>query len=185
VTTLDDLVALVQERRGLAPFVVAIEGLGGAGKSTLAAHLALAINDSAVVPMDDFLIKEMVLHPRNEEHYDLLRLEREVLIPFTQGLPFNYGRLDWAANKIEPIDGMIDSTLIILEGICSYHPQIEYYVNLKVWVSAPVAVATKRGLARDAETENAAHWKTWRNCDIAYCAEFDPATRADLIISGV
>lgn len=179
------LVQLIESKRTLAPFVVSIEGIGGAGKSTLAAHLALAINDSAVVPMDDFLIKETILDRRNEDHYDLLRLEREVLIPFTQGLPFSYRRLNWKTNTIEPIDGMIDSSLVILEGICAYHPQVEFYTDLKVWVATPPNIAMKRGRERDAENENIDSWGIWRNCDVAYCAEFDPSGRADVIVSGV
>lgn len=184
-TDLDGLVRLIESRRSERPFVVAIEGIGGAGKSTLAAHLAIAINDSAVVPMDDFLIKEMLLDRRNENHYDLLRVEREVLNPFTQGLPFSYRRLNWKTNGLEPIPGMIDSTLVILEGICSYHPSIQPYVDLRVWVATPPDEAMRRGRERDADNEHIDHWGIWRNCDIAYCAEYDPSSRADVIISGV
>ena len=145
----------------------------------------VSINDSAVVPMDDFLIKEMMLDRRNENHYDLLRVEREVLNPFTQGLPFSYRRLNWKTNGLEPIPGMIDSTLVILEGICAYHPSIQPYVDLRVWVATPPGVATKRGRERDADNENIDYWGIWRNCDVAYCAEFDPSRRADVIVSGV
>lgn len=182
--TIDELVEVVDERRGLAPIVVAIEGFGGSGKSTLAAHLAARLSDSAVVPMDDFLIQEQILDDLNARHYDLARVEREVLIPFTQGLPFNYRRLEWVSNTLQPIDGMIDSTLVILEGICSYHPKLEEYTNLRVWVDTPLDIAFERGKARDAGNENEMHWAVWRAADVRYLQEYEPDVRADVCIPG-
>ena len=182
--TLENLVALIASKRGVAPFVVSIEGFGGSGKSTVATHLAAHVTDSAVVPMDDFIVKEHILDPRNEKHYDLARVEREVLIPFTQGLPFNYRRLDWDTNALVPIDGMVDSTLVILEGICSYHPKLDSYVDVRVWVNTPLDIATARGRARDAGNENEKHWDVWRAADLAYLTEFEPDKRADITIAG-
>jgi uridine kinase len=184
MANIDDLVALIESKRGVAPFVVAIEGFGGSGKSTLATHLATRLSDSAVVPMDDFILKEHILDDRNEKHFDLARIEREALIPFTQGLPFNYRRLDWQTNSLVPVDGMIDSTLVILEGICSYHPKLEPYVDVKVWVETPIDIATARGRARDAGNENEQHWDRWQATDLAYLGEYTPNVRADITIAG-
>ncbi len=183
-TDLAGVVQRIDSARTHAPFVVGIEGRGGAGKSTLAAHLAAHIPDSAVIPMDDFLVREHLLDPLNERHYDLARLEREVLIPFTQGLPVNYRRLEWASNTLMPIDGMIGSTLVILEGVCAYHPRHESYVNLRVWVETPAEVATARGRERDAGNENAQHWQTWQSADDTYVRDVGPQRRADVSIAG-
>jgi uridine kinase len=181
LTHLDDLVSLVAAQRSQRPFVVAIAGRGGSGKSTLANQLALRLSESAVVPLDDFLRKEHVLDSLVEDHYDLARVEREVLISFTQGLPFNYRRLEWDSGDLVPIDGIIDSTLIVIEGICAYEPPLTPYVNLTVWVDTPPDIATARGRARDAGTENEPHWDLWQNQDTAFLARTRPDERADVV----
>ena len=180
-----DLLTLIESRRSLAPFVVAIEGRGGAGKSTLAAHLASRVDDSAVVPMDDFLRKDRLRDPRLEEHYDVGRVEREVLIPFTQGLAINYRRLDWETGDLVPIAGIIDSTALILEGICSYSPPLRHYVDLRVWVETPSTVATRRGILRDAGTENELLWPLWQSADTDYIRRETPDALADIVVSGI
>lgn len=184
VRNVEDLAQLVEAQRSQRPFVVAIAGRGGAGKSTLAQQLAMRVIDSAVVPLDDFLVKESLLAPRVEEHFDLSRVEREVLISFTQGLAFNYRRLDWESDTLVPIDGIIDSTLIVLEGICAFEPPLESYVDLKVWVDTPATIATARGRERDVGTENAEHWDAWERHDTDFLARRHPDRRADVVISG-
>ncbi len=184
VRNVEDLAQLVEARRSQRPFVVAIAGRGGAGKSTLAHQLAMRVADSAVVPLDDFLVKDTLLADRVEEHFDLSRVEREVLISFTQGLAFNYRRLDWDSGLLVPIDGIIDSTLIVLEGICAFEPPLESYVDLKVWFDTPAILATARGRQRDAGTENAAHWDAWERQDTDFLARRRPDHRADVVIPG-
>ena len=184
VRNVEDLAQLVEAQRSQRPFVVAIAGRGGAGKSTLAHQLAMRVIDSAVVPLDDFLVKESLLAPRVEEHFDLSRVEREVLLSFTQGLAFNYRRLDWDSGTLVPIDGIIDSTLIVLEGICAFESPLEPYVDLKVWVDTPAEIATGRGRERDAGTENEAHWDAWERHDTDFLARCQPDRRADVVISG-
>ncbi len=184
VQTVEDLAQLVEAQRSQRPFVVAIAGRGGAGKSTVAHQLAMRLIDSAVVPLDDFLVKASLLAPRVEDHFDLLRVEREVLISFTQGLPFNYRRLDWDTGLLVPIDGVIDSTLIVLEGICAFEPPLEAYVDLSVWVDTPGNVATERGRERDEGTENVHHWDVWERQDTDFLARRQPERRASVVISG-
>lgn len=184
VRNVEDLAQLVEAQRSQRPFVVAIAGRGGAGKSTLAQQLAMRVIDSAVVPLDDFLVKDSWLDPRVEEHFDLSRVEREVLISFTQGLAFNYRRLDWESDTLVPIDGIIDSTLIVLDGICAFEPPLDSYIDLRVWVDTPASMATARGRKRDAGTENAAYWDEWERHDTDYIARCHPDRRADVVIPG-
>lgn len=184
VRNVEELAFLVEAQRSQRPFVVAIAGRGGAGKSTLAHQLAMRLIDSAVVPLDDFVVKGSLLAARVEEHFDLLRVEREVLISFTQGLPFNYRRLDWDSGMLVPIDGVIDSTLIVLEGICAFEPPLESYVDVRVWVDTPATVATARGRKRDEGTENVDHWDVWERQDTDFLRRCKPHLRAEVVISG-
>jgi uridine kinase len=107
-----------------------------------------------------------------------------VLISFTQGLAFNYRRLDWESDTLVPIDGIIDSTLIVLEGICAFEPPLESYVDLRVWVDTPATIATARGRERDVGTENAEHWDAWERQDTDFLARCHPDRRADVVIPG-
>ena len=60
--------------------LVAVDGYGGAGKSTFAARLAAALGGAAVVHTDDFATGEPGV-----EWWP--RLEREVIVPLSAGEP--------------------------------------------------------------------------------------------------
>lgn len=155
VATVEDLARLVQAQQSHRPFVVAIAGRDGVGTSTIANHLVMHLNDSAVVPLDDFLVTQRRLDPRVENRFDLPRVEREVLIGFTQGLPFNYRRVDRDSGDLVPIDGIIDSTLVVLEGVCAFEPPLTPYIDFFVWVDTPERVAAMHGRAHSDSRVNA------------------------------
>jgi len=174
---------LTEKLRALPkPTLVAIGGFGGSGKSTLAAVLRDKLPSVAIVPMDDFIVKDRILDPSWENGaFDRSRLEQQVLKPISEDKPAKYQKLLWDSNTLsEPIE-IPKTDMIIVEGISSYHPDIARYYDFKIWVETPIDIARERGRARDGNNENAQHWDLWAKNDLAYEERFHPDQSADFV----
>jgi len=86
--------------------LVCVEGLGGAGKSTLAVAMAEARADICVAHGDDFYGPEerdwRSWSPRDgcQRYFDHRRLERELLQPLRAGLLARFQRYNWPTNTL-------------------------------------------------------------------------------------
>lgn len=170
-------------RRNNETFIVAIEGYGGSGKSTLAAELKLILPDSEVIKIDSFIIKEKAQNAEPwEEVFDRKRLEKQVLEPARIGLASSYQLLDWAKNKLGSSIKLPKIDFLIIDGISSYHPDIEHYYDFKIWVNTPLEVAKFRGQLRDSGNENEKLWEKWAQCDLTYQQQYHSQQRADFIV---
>src|SRR3954452_18237626 len=93
---LDALVRAIRAARppaGVPSRVVAVDGPGGAGKSTLAAALAHALGGAPVVPTDDFASWEVPVGGGP-------RLRDEVLRRLAAGEPVRYRAYDWSGRRL-------------------------------------------------------------------------------------
>ncbi len=175
----------IKQRSGKTkPLLIGIEGYGGSGKTTLAQELAAALGDAYVISMDDFIVKEKLAEPSwDGGAFDRDRLERQVLRPAHDGQPIAYQRLDWEKNTLSAPMTVPAVSYLIIEGISAYHPSIEGYYDVKLWVETPLAIAQARGHARDGSSENAAYWERWAQNDIAYQQQYHPEARADYVVA--
>jgi hypothetical protein len=69
---------------------------------------------------------------------------------------------------------------IIVEGISSYHPEIEKYYDYKIWIDTPIIVAKERGYIRDGN--NNTYWDIWAKNDLDYKLKYHPEQRANVIV---
>jgi ATP/maltotriose-dependent transcriptional regulator MalT len=74
--------------------LVAIDGPGGAGKSTLATQLSAAAEGAPVVHTDDFASADNPINwwPRMLE---------QVIVPLTEGRPAHFQRYDWPTESLQ------------------------------------------------------------------------------------
>ena len=99
-----------------SPYIIAISGFGGAGKSTFASALGNAI-DAPVIGVDSFMVD------RNRPDYELWkimdfdRLKREVLSPFLERKRVRYGHFDWETNAIGEVRELPLTECVIVEGV--------------------------------------------------------------------
>ena len=136
------------------PVVVAIDGRGGAGKSSLAALVAPLIDDAPVVHMDD-------LYPGWD---GLARavplLVEQVLAPLAAGERASYPRYDWDAGVYAEMLVVPPHRYVVVEGVGSSVGAARAYTDVRVWVRAPTPVRRRRGEDRDGGGF-VGHWERW------------------------
>lgn len=168
------------------PILIGIEGYGGSGKTTFANKLCDNLSNAWVVNIDDFIVKEKVSEPSwDKGGFDRDRLESEVLLPASNGMPIQYRELLWATNELSAPNVVPDVDYLIIEGISCYHPNLSHYYDYKIWIDTPIDVAKSRGKARDAGNENVDKWDIWAQNDLDYQSVYHPELQADFIVSGI
>ena len=178
VELLDRIVREVRIRRppdGVATRIVAVDGLGGSGKSSFARHLAGAFGGVPIVQTDDFASWDNPIDWWPE------LLER-VLVPLA--------RRDRALRAIELGTGtggervIVEPTdVLILEGVTATREAFMPYVTYSIWVDAPAEVRLPRGLDRDGPAA-LEQWQAWMAVEDEYRSRERPDERADLVIRG-
>jgi uridine kinase len=170
--------------------VVAIDGHGGAGKTTIAGTLASALR-AAVVHMDDFFVdmtpeQARSIDPRLgvEQYYDWPRLRAEALEPLRERRAARFVSCPWrslddtspsALATVEPDD------LVLLEGVYAAGPKLADLVDARVLVETPVRERELRLRERISEES----WdEVWLAAERAYFSSVVPPPGFDLVVSG-
>jgi len=115
------LILRISEMR--KPAIIAIEGYGGSGKTSLADTIKQRFKSVAVVPIDDFILKDRVFESWADA-FDRKRLEDQILKPFSKGASIHYQKLLWDSNTLSDSIALPATDILIVEGISSYHPDI-------------------------------------------------------------
>ncbi len=172
-------------RRTDRPLVVAIDGRGASGKSTLAAALHAAAARSGVVHTDDVAWHEPFFA------WDRLLLEG-VLEPLQQGHGVDFRPPAWAykgrAGSIRVTSGL---DLVIVEGTGSGHRTFADLTDVLIWVQSDPVVATRRGIERDVaagvngdRAQAEAFWHDWTRAEVEFFQEQRPWDQADIVVDG-
>ena len=185
MTDLAEVVTAVDRRRSsLDRVVVAVSGYAGAGKSVLARALVDALDDAVRVRGDDFLEPSLV-HRRSAawDGVDRRRLRSEVLEPFRAGRPVMVRPLDWVTKRLGAATPLPHASVLVLDAIGIFHPDLLPWFDLTVWVDVDLEVARARGMARDraAGLDHDDLWaQVWTANDREFEQTFFPADQADV-----
>ena len=168
--------------------LVCVEGLGGAGKSTLAVALAEARADICLVHGDDFYGPEerdwRSWSPREgyQRYFDHRRLERELLQPLRAGLMARFQRYDWPTSALADWIDVRPEGIVVVEGVYLLRRWLRPYWDFSVYVDAPRDIRQARLYARG---ENDRGWLArWTAAEDYYEAAEEPGRSADVIIKG-
>jgi uridine kinase len=171
------------------PILIGIDGLGGAGKTTLAAAIAEARPDVQVVHGDDFYGPEerdwlsWTAKEGYERYFDHQRLASELLEPLRDGRPGRFRRYDWGENALGEWVEVAPHGLVVVEGVYLLRPQLRRAWDLTVFVEAPRGI---RGARLQARGQDDAGWiDRWMAAEDFYERVLDPAGLADLVVPGV
>jgi len=166
---------------GTRVLVIAIDGHGAAGKSTIAAAVAEPTG-ATVVHTDDFFDPAAPREPGLSGYYDWRRLRAEALEPLRAGRAAEFRRFDWERGR--GLGGTASATpgpLIVLEGVFSASPELSDLVDRAVFVDTPEPERLRRLRAQTTPSE----WDDeWLKAEQGYFGLIRPPSSFDLIVSG-
>jgi len=169
--------------------IIAIDGPGGAGKSTLARAVARAMADRevAIVHADDFYLPSRDRPPveRHGIDVDLARLREQVIDPLSAGRAARYQRYDWPSDALAEWHDVIPGGAVIIEGVGAAARTLRDALDLIIWVDAPPAVRLRRGLARDGERARELWERKWLPAEEQYVATQQPDVTAHFRVDGL
>ncbi len=175
----DDVVARVRVLADGAarPVFVGIDGLGGAGKSTLAQRLADEVEDTCLVHLDDFARPGV-------PGWEQARFEQQLAQPLRSGREGRYQRWDWDSDTGAEWHTVPVDSVVVVEGVSSTRTELSVPWSLTVWVDTPRDLRLARGVKRDGEALRAQWENVWMPEEDAYVDAQSPHLRADLVIRG-
>jgi pantothenate kinase len=163
--------------------VVAVDGHGAAGKTTIAQQLS-ALSGASVVHTDDFW------EPESEartgigigRYYDVGRLRREAIEPLRAGRDAFFSVFDWERGALSSRKTHVSpSDLVIVEGVYSAAPLLADLVDRAIYVDTP----EEERLARLAGRVAPGEWDwDWLAAEGEYFSASRPAESFDLVICG-
>jgi hypothetical protein len=160
--------------------LVAIDGLAGAGKSTLARMLAERLGGAPIVPMDDFLAWDDITT-------FVPRLEAQVVAPLLRGEGIRYQQRDWAndwaGRSLGPWRVVPFSPTVIFDGVSAARREIAPYLSYAIWVETPPEVCVRRGIERDGEGARVL-WEGFAPRLLRFFEEDGTRERAALVVDG-
>jgi len=180
------------------PFIVAIDGLSGAGKTTLVEQLRGTEMNEVVLHIDDFIVERHRRYGTGQseamEYYELqwdIDLLAETLFkPLREGqtnLTLPYYERDRDEIVMRPIEVAIDA-LILIEGIFLLRDEWRAYFDYVVYLDCPQEVRYERVLNRDTYigdlSERLAKYERryWPG-EAHYIKMINPQAQADQIVS--
>ncbi|MDL5377504.1 kinase [Exiguobacterium mexicanum] len=141
------------------PFLVAIDGLSGAGKTTMVEQLRGIATNEVVLHIDDFIVERHRRYATGQSEameYYALQWDVELLVetlfkPLREGqanLTLPYYERDQDAVNMRTIE-IAPNTLVLIEGILLLRDEWRPYFDYIVYLDCPREVRHERVLNRD------------------------------------
>lgn len=183
-----ELVDLLVQATGTVtgrPRIVAVDGRGASGKSTLAERLCRRVGRSAVVHTDDIAWHEPYFAWGH-------LLADHVLGPLRRGEAVSFRPPAWAQHGRQgSIDVPAGLDLVVVEGVGAGQREVAGLVDATVWVQSDLAAAEERGIARDIARgvngdaeQSVAFWHEWMAEELRFLSRQRPWERACVVVAG-
>jgi len=168
--------------------LIAIDGGGGAGKSTFATHLQKEIAGSFIVKIDDFyrppqlrvpVLSTEIINP----NMDWDRLRSLVLEAVINNQDISYQLYDFEAGTLsgEVVHVPHDATIIV-EGVWSMQEAFKDFYDYCIWLEAPTETRMERGVLRDGEAMRQVWEQEFVPIDERYREAQKPQLRANCVV---
>jgi uridine kinase len=167
------------------PRIVAIDGRGASGKTTLAARLQAHAPASAVVHTDDLAWHEPLFAWGH-------LLADHVLRPLRQGRAVSFRPPAWERRgRVGAVVVPAGLDLVLVEGSGASQRDHAELIDATVWVQAAFDEAEQRGITRDVaegvngdQVQAAAFWQAWMTEELPFFERQRPWERACIVVNG-
>jgi len=187
------LESIVERRAQKGRVIVAIDGRGGAGKSSLARAIGASVPDSIHIEYDWFhLTREKT---SSTERFDNQRLVNELIKPFRAGQKsvlferYNWGYLAGKEDGFDPMTvSLLPGAVIILEGVSTLNTILNQFYDIRIWLNTSPEESLRRGISRDIEEYKLdparvhAAWKEWVSWEARDSVIDERKSRADFVL---
>jgi uridine kinase len=173
--SLPKLVAAIRARTPCgATRITAVDGPGGAGKSTLASALAAGLG-AKLVHTDDFASWDNPVDwwPRHVT---------EVLEPLTRGEQVRFLPTSWGGPPKPEVE-VAPGGDVIVEGVSASREAFRPYLAFAIWIETPRDLRLARGLERDG-ADALPLWERWMAEEDAYVERERPHEHVDVVVRG-
>jgi len=173
------------------PFVVAIDGRSGVGKSTLAAAAAARLGNCPVIEGDEFYAGGSAQEWDRRSPAENARcvLDRQgqhaVLDTLRRGESAQWFGYDWDAfdgRRLDRPSRVDPAAVVILEGVYSCRPELREVVDLRVLLRTPEAERLARLLAREGDLWADGWFDRWSAAEQYYFTEVVDQAGFDLVL---
>ena len=184
IRTFFDVVFSLCGRHSDRPGIIAADGRGGSGKTSLASKLAAAAPGSEVLHIDDLDWNEPLFRWDHLLVAALSELRSSGSLDFTPPAWPRHGR----KGSIAVAAG---APFVVVEGTGAGMRAVADLIDVCIWVQTDDDAAEERGIRRDTEEgtngdaeESVRFWHWWMAGERAFFAADRPWERAHLIVSG-
>ena len=171
--------ALEEKRQSIdsqGVFIVAIDGMCGSGKSTIAGMLQKHF-ECSLFHMDDFFLQP---HQRTAErlalpggNVDYERFQKEVLDRIEDKGGLKFRKFDCGTFSLMPEEYVAYSELVIIEGAYSCHPYFGDVQNVKIFLESSSEGQLKRIALRNGPERLKMFQEKWIPMETRYFETYD------------
>jgi uridine kinase len=154
---------------------IGVDGLGAAGKSTLAIRIAEVLPGSVIIGVDDFGRAGL-------SGWDRDLFAAQVLEPLLAGRSGRYQHWDLLTDRGRDWVTVPAGRPVIIEGVSATDVRLPVPWDVTVWVDAPEDVRRLRIIERDPPALLERWRLEWWPSEADYVAVQDPASRVDAIV---
>ena len=160
--------------------IISIDGPAGAGKTTLAHEIYLAISPKmsvTVIHMDDLYDGW-----DNALGADLTKVLRYLTDQHIQVRPAKINRYNWSNSSFEDSEEIALSDLLILEGVGSGDRAIQDDLAALIWIDIDPDIGVNRVIDRDG-AQVADQMRKWLGTQQKYFSQHSTREKADFILT--
>jgi len=172
--------------------VIAVDGCGGAGKSTLCQALAAEIDpwanshvlklDSFYHPLDETQRTQLQQEQARQAYFNVTEFKKSVLDPLAVGLSACYKPFNWLDGQSDQTVELVSSGVLLLDGVFSFSKPLRDRVHLSLFVDTPLSLRKQRLIERpQLDTEWVNHWQSTESW---HHQHEHTSTAVDFVVSG-